>query len=267
VAGVFDDGTQTLRAQFASFMGLPIGLGARMPVSASWPSGRRVRRLISAGTVLAVCCTALVASGGVVPVGAAMSAGCSDVVMGVLHSGQSLREGQTTSMDLQIFNELQDVTLTEAVGVDVSRVGYYATPTSLPSPRPILKPGSTVSSYLIHHDLPFSDPVAQRLTATLHFSSPIVGVQILSSSLGAPGIEQLQVPGVIYGSSGLEIAPTGLGDWVRVINKSTIEVSSVVRSAVDDVRVITGAESTWVCRITPAAFPVVDDARVVDLGL
>jgi hypothetical protein len=83
------------------------------------------------------------------PAGAAVNGHCGDVVVGALRSGVSLREGQTSSTDLQVLPERQNVALTSSMAVDLSRPGFYGTPGSLPSPRPILLSGRRLNSYLI----------------------------------------------------------------------------------------------------------------------
>jgi hypothetical protein len=180
------------------------------------------------------------------PAGAAVNGHCGDIVSGTLHTGQSLRQGNTTSSHLQVFNERQDVTLAAKVAVDLNQRGLYSTPASLPSSRPILQTGVVVNSYLIHGDLP-NGALPHRFVSTIGFSSDIVGVQLRSATLGDASVGQLRFPGVTYATnfSGLELVASGHGDFVRLIDARTIEVSSSVAGEVDDVRVIThGSSST-----------------------
>jgi hypothetical protein len=180
------------------------------------------------------------------PAGAAVNGHCGDLVVGALHPGQNLREGGLESPDLHIYAERTNLALTTSVAVDFRSVGLYNQPLDLPTPRPILGAGSRVNSYLLHSD-PVGQPGKMLRTATLSFTTDIVGVMILSPTLTTANAHQLRAPSITYPNitSGLELSTTGNGDYARVINARTIAVSFKTSNAVDEVRIITrGSSST-----------------------
>jgi hypothetical protein len=198
------------------------------------------------GSLTLALALGVVATGGVATVaGAAVNGHCGDVVVSPLAKGTNLRVAGSTSTDLHVFPEAQDVTLAPSVAVDFTHPGLYDTPLSLSGKRAILNAGTRVSSYLIHGDLPVGH-ATQRLTATIGFSTNVVGVQILSATLTALNVHQLRVPGVTYATkfSGLELNANGHGDFVRLINARTIAVSFSVAGQIDDTRVITQGTSS-----------------------
>jgi hypothetical protein len=209
--------------------------------------GRGPRQLMAAGACFALCGSLLAVAGlPALPAGAAVNGHCGDAIVETLHAGQSLRVGSTTSVHLQVFPESQNVTLASPVAVDFSHVGTYVTPASLPATKPVLAAGTRVNSYLIHGGLP-AGHAALRMTATIGFSTDIVGVQILSATLVETSVHQVRFPGVDYPGllPGLELAGSGRGDGVRLLNSRTLEVSTVVVGNVDEVRVLTqGTTST-----------------------
>jgi hypothetical protein len=216
--------------------------------------------LALSGSVLAVAAVAPA------PAGAAVNGHCGDVVVAPLTRGTNLRVAGSTSTDLHVFPEAQDVTLAPSVAVDLTHPGLYSTPSSLAGKRAVLNAGTRVSSYLIHGDLPVSHP-PERLTATVGFSSNIIGVQILSATLTATNVHQLRVPGVAYATkfSGLELSPTGDGDSVRVINQRTIEVSFAIAGQIDDTRVITQGTSSKASALNGYRL-LASDGGVFDFG-
>jgi len=231
--------------------------------------GRGLGRLVAAGSALLLCGGAFAVIGAG-PVGAAAVNGhCGDVVVAPLVSGANLRLAGSTSSDLHVFPEAQDVALSPSVGpvaVDFTRPGLYNTPSSLSGRGAVLNAGTRVSSYLIHGDLPVGHPPA-RLMGTIGFSSNIIGVQVLSSTLTAPNVDQVRVPGVTYATkfSGLELSPTGRGDWVRLINARMIEVSFAITGAIDDTRVITAGSGSTASALNGYRL-VAADGGVFDFG-
>ena len=171
---------------------------------------------------------------------AAVNGHCGDVVNGALHAGQSLREGGLEANDLRIYPEVSNRTLAPSVAVDLRSIGLYKTPSSLPNPRPVLTAGTRVNSYLLHSD-PIGHPAKLIRTATIGFTSDIVGVQILGGTIAATAAHQLRFPGVQYPNtlSGLELSPAGNGDYARIINSRTVAVSFKTSNAIDGVRIIT----------------------------
>jgi hypothetical protein len=180
------------------------------------------------------------------PAGAAVNGHCGDLVVGALHAGQNLREGGVESPDLHVYSERTNFKLTAGVAVDFRNVGLYNRPINLPNPKPALSSATVVNSYLVHSDPP-GQPAKMLRTATLGFTSNIIGVQILGATLTATNAHQLRFPGVNYPNavSGLELSTTGNGDFAHLINPRTLAISFKTSNAVDDVRVITaGTAST-----------------------
>jgi hypothetical protein len=171
----------------------------------------------------------------------------------------------STSTDLHVYPEAQGVALAPSVAVDFTHPGLYNTPSSLNGKQVVLGAGTRVSSYLIHGDLPVGHPAA-RLMATIGFSTNIIGVQVLSATL-TTNVDQLRVPGVAYATkfSGLELSPTGRGDWVRLINARTIEVSFAITGAIDDTRVITAGSGSTASALNGYRL-VAADGGVFDFG-
>ncbi len=155
----------------------------------------------------------------------------------------NIRQGQSESNTLEVFREQADRTLGASVPVDVSAIGLYNTAASLPSPRPIIVHGTVINSYLLHSDAPGNNPlVREHRAATIGFTSDIVGVQLLSGTLTeSQSVTYLRNSGTAYplATSGLELADSGNGDNVRIINRRTLSISFKTSSAVDEVRVIT----------------------------
>jgi hypothetical protein len=227
--------------------------------------GRRLQFALIGSLALATS-YGVVAVAGAGPVGAAVNGHCGDVVVAPLRSGTNLRLAWSTSADLHVFPEAQNVVLSPSVAVDFTRPGLYNTSASLSGTGTAVGAGTRVSSYLIHGDLPVGHPPA-RLMATIGFSSNIIGVQILSATLTAADVNQLQVPGVTYATkfSGLELSPTGNGDWVRLINPRTILVSFQITGAIDDTRVITQASVNTASALNGYRL-VAADGGVFDFG-
>ena len=177
--------------------------------------------------------------------GAAVNGHCGDVVNGSLHSGGNLREGGLESPDLHIYAEVSNKTLSQSVPVDFRSVGTYKTPSSLPSPQPALATGTHVNSYLLHSD-PVGHPAKMLRTATIGFTSDVLGVQILGDTIAETEAQQLRFPGVTYPNtlSGLELSVNGNGDYARLVNARTVAVSFKTSNAIDGVRIITKVPAT-----------------------
>ena len=177
--------------------------------------------------------------------GAAVNGHCGDVVKGTLVSGQDLREGGLESPDLHIYPEVTNRMLNPGVPVDFRAIGLYKTPSNLPSPRPVLPASIHVASYLLHSD-PIGQPSKVLRTATIGFTSDILGVQIVGSTIAGSESDQLRVPGVHYPNllSGLELSPKGNGDFARLIDARTLAVSFKTSNAIDGVRIITKVATT-----------------------
>jgi hypothetical protein len=201
------------------------------------------------------------------PAGATVNGHCGDVVVGALHTGQDLHEGGVESPDLHVYTERTNLTLAVSVAADFRNVGLYDQPSDLPNPRPILGAGSVVNSYILHSDPIGQLPVRALRTATLSFTTDIVGVQILASTLTAPNAHQLRFLGVTYPNvtSGIELAVGGKGDFARLINARTLAVSFKTSTAIDDVRIITRGSASTVTAL--AGYRILAaDGGVFDFG-
>ena len=140
-----------------------------------------------------------------------------------------------------LITEAREKTLTADLPVDITAPGLYDNVAALPVPQPVIAMSAgLVSSFLIHSD-PIGQPQpGQRLTATVNFTSDILGVMVKDNTLaGADSIVGL--PGVKYPTTPSAIADRGLElnvDWVRLSARS-IQVSLRTSTSDDEVRVIT----------------------------
>jgi hypothetical protein len=167
---------------------------------------------------------------------------CGGAVVGSIPV--DLKQGHSESNELRIFREQFNHALVASLPVDVSAVGLYDQPTDLPSPRPVIVHGTLVNSYILHSDPPGNNAlVRQHRSATIGFTTDILGVQVLSGTLTEPQVGELRASGTTYptATSGLELVPTATGDNARIINRRTVSVSFKTSSAVDEIRVITKA--------------------------
>ena len=218
----------------------------------------RIRRVISSVGAVALGMGAIVALGAPSgatsapePAVASATVGvnglCGGVVPGTTPT--NLREGNSESNSLRVFRERLNYTLVGTAPVDFAAVGLYngKTPNTLPSPRPNLASGTKVNSYVIHSDPPGHDTSFRvHRAATVGFTSDVLGVQILSGTLADAQSIQLRAPAVLYANSasGLELQPSGLADYARLVNRRTVSVSLKTSGAVDEIRVITRATTS-----------------------
>jgi hypothetical protein len=180
----------------------------------------------------------------------------------------SLREGKSESNSLRIFRERLDYALIGPVPADLAAVGLYDQPTDLPSPRPIILSGTHVNSYILHSDPPGNNPLLrQHRAATIGFTTDVLAVQVLSTTLSESQALQLRSPGTIYSvsASGLELAASGNGDFARVVNRRTVAISFKTSSAVDEIRVITKATTSEASGLTGYRM-LAADGGVFDFG-
>ncbi len=138
---------------------------------------------------------------------------------------------------LLLVTEARQKTLTSALPVDFTQPGLYDDPAQLPSPQPTIAADTVVSSFLIHSDPVGQPQPGQRLSATVNFTSDILGVMVqdatLSGADSAVGATGVTYPGATA-ERGLELNV----DWVRLSARS-IQVSVRTSTADDEVRVIT----------------------------
>jgi hypothetical protein len=212
----------------------------------------RIRRFAAAVGAVALATGASIAlsaaPGGASPQPAAASTTvgingvCGGVLIGTMPA--NLGQGHSESQSLRLFRERLDYTLIGSVPVDFVATGLYDQPADLPSPKPLVAGGTRVNSYILH-----SDPIGQNAlmrqhrAATFGFTTDVLGVQVLSATLTETQADQLHTPGTHYpnATSGLELAPSGGGDFARIINRRTVSISFKTSTAVDEIRVITKA--------------------------
>lgn len=158
---------------------------------------------------------------------------------------------------IQAFDEAQDLTLSQAINIDISTPGTSPNAsTSNLSPATIAA-GTVVNSYALHFDVDGAPPVgdAYELTGSITVSDPIIGLIVLSNSLTATN-SILGIPGDTYpfGSDyGLELNPAGGGtsDIITLgSDDHTVTVDWRDASSADNIRIITevpepGTEMAW----------------------
>jgi hypothetical protein len=202
--------------------------------------------LSSAPSGAATSKAAAVTPAATLPVTLGINGVCGGVKVGAIPV--DLRLGQAEGDSVQVFRERSNDVLATSLAADVSAVGLYDRPSSLPSPRPIIVHGTAVNSYILHSDPPGNNAlVREHRAATVGFTSDILGVQVLSATINdTPNVNEVRHPGTTYPltTSGLELATTGNGDNVRIVNRRTVSLSFKTSSAVDEIRVITKATTS-----------------------
>ena len=109
--------------------------------------------------------------------------------------------GTESDTELLAFDE-KDFTLPSVLNLGVSRCGFYdSTSQVLASGPPVIFPGTSVESHLIHGDA-VGTTGAVLLSGTVRFRDPIVAVIFESDDLDAG--QEFQHAGVLYPSSGSE---------------------------------------------------------------
>jgi hypothetical protein len=142
--------------------------------------------------------------------------------------------------EIRAFNEIQDVTLSGDVEVNISLPGTYdgsiaLTPTTIGT-------GSAVCSHLLHADRVGSEAYV-RVSGSVTFSSDILGVIVLAPELNASdGI--LGAAGTLYptGSDTRDLELSSTEDSVTLeSNLRTLTVNLRFGQVVDQIRVLTAA--------------------------
>jgi hypothetical protein len=174
--------------------------------------------------------------------GAGVSSQCGTIASIAAPAGTSVVPGDMQDDNkVLLVTEAREKTLTSDLPVDITAPGLYDSVVALPASQPtIAMSAGPVSSFLIHSD-PIGQPQpGQRLTATVNFTSDILGVMVKDATLagadpvvGAPGVKYPTTPGGIA-DRGLELNV----DWVRLSARS-IEVSVRTSTSDDEIRVIT----------------------------
>jgi hypothetical protein len=167
------------------------------------------------------------------------------------------------------FDELQNFVLPSNLVVDLGprSPGWalnksYSSESQVIGPTPTaysLLAGDTISSHLLHADLPFSDPATtfSDRAGTATFSSPILGLIFIDAGLASS--DSLGAPGTVYPTShsrrGLEFDCVGHSvfngslcsdaynngntDALEASSASTLAINFSVAEKMDQVRVIT----------------------------
>src|SRR5690349_9080104 len=167
---------------------------------------RRVHGRIAAVVSIAALTGAMVAAGqasagassapraAVTPVpGVGINGVCGNSVVAPI--SPNLNDGHSESPYLRVFTEREAFSLSGTLTADARNPGLYSTPASLPTPKPTIAGGTLVNSYLLHMDTPGGS--SQFVSATIGFTSDILGVQVLSHTLTMPSSTQMHAGGVI----------------------------------------------------------------------
>jgi hypothetical protein len=156
-----------------------------------------------------------------------------------------LRPGASESGAIRVFQEQVDASsndfvLTTPVAVDITGPSIYSKPSALPVPKPEI-PAESVASYLVHWDPPGDPTTAVRRTITIGFSGAIKGVQVLAGTVNATESQQFHAHHVTYPASaeGLQLAASGRGDRVRMLDQFTVSISFTGINTVKEFRIIT----------------------------
>ena len=145
-------------------------------------------------------------------------------------------ESNTT---LNFFTERTNFVLPTSTPIDITPGSFPTTYTgnSLLAPG-TLAAGTAVDSYFMYSNPIGSSQSLYPYTATLTFSTPILGVIVTTSTLSATSAS-LGAPGTTYQTpGGLE---TRDGDTVELVAASTIHVEFHTSLDVDAIRIITAA--------------------------
>jgi hypothetical protein len=170
---------------------------------------------------------------------------CGTAVIGAMPS--SLEHNAAVNKAVQVFPETEGnpqgfaISLTNPVPVDVAGIGLYDRPAALPSTQPVVGVDAPVVSWLVHWDQPGDPTIRVRRTVTIGFSGDVIGVQILPATVGSTASQQFHDPNVTYpaAAEGLQLAPNGTGDVLRVLDRFTVSLSFTGLDTVKEFRIIT----------------------------
>jgi hypothetical protein len=164
-----------------------------------------------------------------------------------------LRNALQNDLVINTFAEHQDFTLTSSVHVDNTAAGTFQSDGSL-VPGTIAA-GTEVDSYFFHSDTTKSSTTYE---ATVTFTTPILGVVVLSNSLDATDA-QLGAPGTTYptGDRGRGLELSKQQDFFTISpDHLTITLHFDTHNNVDEIRVLTA----------PTAVPEPAAAALLGLG-
>ena len=177
----------------------------------------------------------------------------------------SVVEGQITSnTQTTAFQEMQDVPLANALGVDISTPGTYNS--AHPLTPGTIAAGSKVNSFFFYSD-PQNNNKGVGFTGSLTFDSDILGLIVRVNSLNQTD-PVLGASGTTYPTGapadtdrGLEITGTGPDSVTLSADRRTLTYNFNTAQFVDEVRVVTSAAPV------PEASTTVSFGLLLALGL
>jgi hypothetical protein len=154
-----------------------------------------------------------------------------------------------SNTDIRAFAELQNVTLTDGVAVQITAPGTSPSDVSQNLSPGTIMAGTTVNSYFLHFDAVGAptDQNAVSASGSITFSSNILGIAMFPSTLN-PTDPIFGLPGVTYatgqGPRGLDIAPGQFGtmsndEITLTADLRTVTVNLSDAASPDEFRVFT----------------------------
>jgi hypothetical protein len=169
---------------------------------------------------------------------------------GTMLSGLNLSTGQTESDNyIFVWDEQQNVTLTQDLAVDITEPGEYNRDKS-PTPSTV-SAGTTVSSYILHFD---EDTGGRTLSGSITFDTPVLGIIMATnppdSLVASDGI--VGIPTTTYGPIGpsphnvrgletFSTAHTRQDPFTLSEDELTVSFVLYTSGGIDEMRIITEA--------------------------
>jgi hypothetical protein len=156
----------------------------------------------------------------------------------VISPPTSVVQGQTES-DTQVFAFFERTRLlTSLLTVNIDSPGFYDATLDLPTPSPVIAPGTRVDSYLVHFDAVGSQRV--ELTGSITFDVPVLGIMV-NNLLMVQSDPILGNSSTAYpqtdGFRGLDF------DFADTIafssDRKTVDLALVTNAFVDQIRIVT----------------------------
>ena len=176
---------------------------------------------------------------------------------GTMPMDLDLTTGVTESDDhIFVWDEQQNVTLTEDLAVDITQTGSYSHQTA-PTPGTIPS-GTVVSSYIVHFDEEGGQ--ALDLSGSITFDRPILGLIMLTDSLTDTD-SLLGVPTTTYDTTGDLHWVRGVDTWTHTQDPFTLSDDRYTisfhplrtRNGIDEMRII--VEGGIRIDIKPGSYP------------
>jgi hypothetical protein len=193
------------------------------------------RRLLA--LVLSVCAVGLLHTS----VARAEIVGTTGAIVEIGPPASLMQDELASLTEAFAFDELQNVTLTAPLPVDITEPGTYDETSDLTAGS--LAAGTVVDSHMIHSDHPDDAPGNTRVEGTVVVDNDIVGIQVLGPTLDT-GDGPLGLPGTIYptGFTQRQIAIDPDRDFLILqVDKRTVFFHIETNAHVDEVRIITKA--------------------------